>query len=280
MSTIASRALLGGRRLALAHLQRGLLVAEAHEPLQIGAAHRLEVGRQATQLAQVGEAAVAVGHRQAGQVVVVLRRDQVAEALERHLGRRPHEPGEPLPERQREPALLGREAGRRLVALERGEDRPPDRRATHAPEAVVRHPDERRGQHRQKRDVVVAVADQAQVGEHVGHLLLGVVAAAGGAHRLQVALAQRRLVAGGVGAGLEQHHHLPGAALAAVDELGDPPRERPGLDIAPALARPGGRRPCRSEGGRRGRRPVPRRRTRPRLRAARNGRGTRAGSSR
>ena len=48
-----------------------------------------------------------------------------------------------------------------------GEDRPPDRRATHAPEAVVRHPDERRGQHRQQRDVVVAVADQAQVGEHV-----------------------------------------------------------------------------------------------------------------
>src|SRR6185437_17160224 len=68
-------------------------------------------------------------------------------------------------------------------------------------------------------------------------LLLGVVAAAGGPHRRQVSLAQRRLVAGGVRARLEEKHDLPGPALAGVDELRDPAGEDAGLRLAPAVPR-------------------------------------------
>ena len=98
-------ALLGDRRLALPRGERRLLVAEADEPLEVGAAHRLELGREPRQLAQVGVAAVAVGHRQAGQVVVVLGHDQLAEPLERDLAGTLDQPREPLRERERQPPV-------------------------------------------------------------------------------------------------------------------------------------------------------------------------------
>ena len=80
-------ALLGDRGLALPRGQRGLLVTEADEALEVGAAHRLELGREPGELAEVGVAAVAVGHREAREVVVVLGDDQLAQPLERDLAR-------------------------------------------------------------------------------------------------------------------------------------------------------------------------------------------------
>jgi hypothetical protein len=107
------------------------------------------------------------------------------------------------------------EPRRRLVALEGGEDRPLDRSPPHPQEAVVRHADERRGQDGEEGDVVVAVPQEAQIREQVGHLLRRVVAAARRSHRAQMALAKRRLVHGGVRPGLEESTICPGVASPA-----------------------------------------------------------------
>ena len=98
---------------------------------------------------------------------IVLGRDQVAKTLEGHLRRGPHEPCEPLPEGQHQLTLVHRQPGGRLVAFERREDRPPRRGPAHPQEAVVGEADERRREHGQQVDVVVAVAHEPQVGEHV-----------------------------------------------------------------------------------------------------------------
>jgi hypothetical protein len=92
--------LLGDRGLALPRGQRGLLVAEADEALEVGAAHRLELGSEPRELAEVRVPAVAVGHRQAGEVVVVLGDDQLAQPLERDLTGPLDEAGESLGERE------------------------------------------------------------------------------------------------------------------------------------------------------------------------------------
>ena len=79
--------------------------------------------------------------------------------------------------------------------------------------------DQRRRQHRQQRAVVGAVDQQPQVGDQIPHLLLAVVAAAGGAHGRQALPLQRVLVGAGVGACLEQQHHAARAAHAGVHQL-------------------------------------------------------------
>src|SRR5262245_10034213 len=67
-------------------------------------------------------------------------------------------------------------------------------RAPEVQEAVVREPNERRGEDGDERLVVVAIVQEPQVGEQVDDLLLVVVVAAGRAERGQPELAQRLLV--------------------------------------------------------------------------------------
>ena len=238
-------ALVGDRRLPLARGQVGLLLAEAHEPLQVGAAQLLVLAGQAHQLAHVGQAAVAVRPRQQRQVEVVLGHDRLAQPLQA-VARLPfHQPVVPQLEGLTQPVVASDSACGQRAGLERADrGRPPGGQADQ-PQPVVRHPHQRRGQHRQQRPVVGAVDQQAQVGEQIAHLLLAVVAAAGGAHGGQALLLQGILVGAGVGARLEQQHDAARAAAR---------RRRP----APARAgrsrppRPGARR-CRPR-GRRGRR--------------------------
>ena len=160
-------ALLGDRGLALPRGQRGLLVTEPDEALEVRAAHGLELGREPRELAEVGVAAVAVGHREAGQVVVVLGDDQLAQPLERDLPGPLDQAGESLGERKRQAPVGRRQARRRLVALERREDRPLHGRPPDAEEPVVGHADQRGGEHRQERHVVISVAKEPQIGEQV-----------------------------------------------------------------------------------------------------------------
>ena len=104
-------------------------------------------------------------------------------------------------------------------------------------ERVVRHADERRGEHGRERLVVVAVVEQAQVGEQVDDLLLAEVPATRRAIGRQAPLAQRRLVALGVGAGGEEQDDLAGCRGAGLDQVGDAAGDRLRLTLAPVRAR-------------------------------------------
>ena len=103
-------------------------------------------------------------------------------------------------------------------------------------ERVVRDADERRGEHRRERLVVVAVVQQPQVRQEVDHLLLAEVAAARRTVGRQPLGAQRRLVALRVGPGSEEQHDLAGSRRARVDELAHAPRDRVGLALTPRRA--------------------------------------------
>ena len=216
----------------------GLLVAEADEPLEVGPAHRLELGREPGELAQVGVAAVAVGHRQAGQVVVVLGDDQLAQPLERDLAGALDQPREPLRERQREPPVGRREPRRRLVALERGEDRPlhrrPAGRAGGRRSTCRRAARRARSGARRRRSGCAAGA-----GRRAGRTPAGSRSSRGRSSRTVRRWWSRSAASymGGVRAGLEQQDDLAGPRLAVVDQLGDPRGQRAGLGRAPALPR-------------------------------------------
>ena len=108
--------------------------------------------------------------------------------------------------------------------------------ATKKHERVVRHADERRGEHGRERDVVVAVVEEAEVREQIDDLLLAEVAAPGRTVRRQPLAAQRLLVALGVRAGSEEHDDLARLGLAGVDELAYAARDAPRLALAPVLA--------------------------------------------
>ena len=161
--------------------------------------------------------------------------DPLAEALERQARGDGHEPVVALAERAQQLLVVAVKAGRQ-VTLDTGEEWSSGCRAPDQHERVVRDTDERRGEHRQERLVVVAVLEQAQIGEDVDDLLLAEVAAAGGAVGRQPGAPELFLVPLGVGAGREQQHDLPGLRGARVDELAHAAGDVPRLSAAPVLA--------------------------------------------
>ena len=90
-------ALLLGHGVALRRPDRLLLLDEADEALDVGAAQLLVRAREPRQLAQVRVATAPVPLREHGEVVVVVGDDPLAEALEREPRRRFREPVVPLP---------------------------------------------------------------------------------------------------------------------------------------------------------------------------------------
>ena len=215
---------------------RVLLLDEADEALDVGAAQLLVGARQPPELAQVRVAAAAVPLREHREVVVVRAEDLLTEPLQRQRRRLRGEPVVALLERLEEPRVTCGDALRQAL-LEPREERPPRRGAAQEDERVVRDAHERRGQHGDERLVVVAVVQQPQVGEQVDHLLLVVVVAAGRAEGRQAHRPQRLLVDARVGARREEQHDLARLRLARLDELVHPRRDVPRLGLAPV--RPG-----------------------------------------
>jgi len=155
-----------------------LLGHEAHEALDVGPAQLLVRAREARQLAQVRVAATAVPLGEDGQVVVVRADNLLAEPLEGQRRRLSGQAVEALLERLEEPKVDSREPFGHAF-LQADEERALRRGAAEQDERVIRGADERRGEHRHERLVVVAVVEQPQVGKQVDHLLLVVVVAAG-----------------------------------------------------------------------------------------------------
>ena len=216
----------------------GLLVAdETDEALDVRASQLLVRPCEPHQLAQVGVPPLAVPAREHREVVVVRPDDLLARALERKPRRGRDQALEALLERAEQPlVVIGQRLGKRL--LDSRVERTPPGMPANQHERVVRGADERGGEHRCERDVVVAVADQLQVGEQVDHLLLAEVAAAGGAIGRQIELTQRPLVPLGVGSGREEQDDLARSSDTALDELVDAPGDRPRLAVAPGERRP------------------------------------------
>ena len=213
--------LLLGHGVALGRADRLLLLDEADEALDVGAAQLLVRPREPRQLAEVRVAPAAVPLREHGEVIVVVGDDPLAETLQREPWRRLREPVVALSEGAQEPRVVGIEI-RRQRPLEACEDRPA-RVAPDQQQRVVGDADERRRQHADERLVVVAVLEQAEVGEQVDDLLLAEVAASGGAVGGEARAAQLLLVPLGVGTRGEEEDDLTGRRDARVDELLDPP---------------------------------------------------------
>ena len=234
-------ALLLGDRLELARADRLLLGDEADEALDVRPAQLLVRAREPRELAHVGVAPATVPLREHGEVVVVLADDLLAQPLEREPRQRRHEPVVALAEGAHQ-ALVALGEARRQGVLEPGEERPPRRDPAQQRERVVRDADERRREHRQERDVVVAVLQQAEVHEQVDDLLLAEVALAGRAVRRQPRPPQLVLVPLRVGAGREEEDDLARRRRAGVHELAHAPRHR----RAPRRAASARRCPCSS----------------------------------
>ena len=224
-------ALFLGHGVALCGPDGLLLLDEADEALDVGAAQLLVGAREPRQLAQVGVAAAPVPLREHGEVVVVIGDDPLAEALEREPGRRLGEPVVALLEGAQEPRVVGIEIGRQR-ALEPGEDRPAGR-APDQEQRVVRDADERGREHAHERLVVVAVLEQAQVGEQVDDLLLTEVAASGGAVGGEARAPQFLLVPLGIRARSEEEDDLTRGRDTRLDELLHAPRDVLRLGPAP-----------------------------------------------
>ena len=135
------RSLLLGERLELLRPERLLVLDEADEGGEIGAADRLVFAREPPELAQVREPTGTVPAREDREVVVVLREDLLADPLEPRARRHTDEPLVPLAERAQKLLLLDRDPFRERP-LERGEERPPRRAAAQEHERVVRDADE------------------------------------------------------------------------------------------------------------------------------------------
>ena len=224
-----------GFQLARAHVV--LVADEADEALDVGATQLLERARQPPELAQVRVAAATIPPGQHRQVVVVRGDDLLAEPLQRERRQQRDQALVALAEGEEEVALALRR-GRRGAALQPGVDRPLARRAAQRDQAIIRHADERRGEHRDERLVVVAVVQEAQVGEQIEHLLLAVVVASGAAEGAEALLAQRLLEQLGVGAGGKEQDDVACLGLARVDEGAHPPSDMLGLGLAPGGAAP------------------------------------------
>ena len=235
-------ALLLGDSVPLDRADGVLLVDEADEALDVRAAQLLVRAGEPGELAQVRVAAPAVRMRQHGQVVVVVGDDPLAEPLEREPSRRLDEPVEALPERPQElrVALRADPAGTpRSMPVKIGR-RPAARRISSS--ASFETPTNGRGEHADERLVVVAVVQEAEVGEQIDDLLLAEVAAAGRAIRRQADRAQLLLVPLRVRPGREQEHDLARRGRARVDQLAHAARDVLRLGAAPvdAAVRVGG----------------------------------------
>ena len=166
----------------------------------------------------------------------MLRHDPLAKELERRGGSRVEEPVVALAEREQQaPVVLGEVARKR--PLQRAEDGlalglRPDQH-----ERVVGDADERRGQHREERLVVVAVVQEPQVGEEVDDLLLAEVVPPRGAVGGQPHGSELLLEPLGVRARREEEDDLAGARVACVDQLAHALRDVSGLRAAPVDAR-------------------------------------------
>ena len=236
-----------GRCVRLAQIAR---VAQAHlldEPGQVRPALALVGARGAHELARVAEAALAVGRRQAGQVVVVLGDDALEQRREAELAARAHDPVVELLEAVDEGAVaLGQSL--QLPQLDGPVERAL-RRVAQRREAVVRDADERRREHHEQGVIVEAVAQQGEVRAQVAHLLRAVEAAAELAACNEPHAFQRRRIRRGVARGAQQHRD-PARQHAAVHQLAQASREGTRLDLArrsgprpiPHRSRPGGAR--------------------------------------
>ena len=221
--------LLGERRLRLLRRELREGADEREEAGEVGSAQRLVVACEADQLAHVGVAAAAVGLRETGEVVVVLGHDALEQIGDGELLRRVHEPVEALPERPHQPRVVLVKAVRQPV-LEPAEERGLGRAAKRV-ETRVGDADERRREHGEQRPIVVAAADQPEVGAQVGHLLAPVVAAADRAVGVEPGLLERRLVQVGVRARTQEHHHLR-LRVTLLAQLGEACRELARLTLA------------------------------------------------
>ena len=170
--------LLLGDGLELARADRLLVADEPHEPFDIRPAELFVRPREPGELAEIRVTAPAVPTREHGQVVVVLREDPLAQALEREARERSGQPFVPLAERAQQLSVaLGERLGE--LTLERHEERALRRGAPQQHERVVRDAHKRGREHAHERLVVVAIAQQTQVREQVDDLLLTEVAAPG-----------------------------------------------------------------------------------------------------
>jgi hypothetical protein len=228
--------LLLGHRLQLPRAHRLLLAHEADEALDVATAQLLVRAREPRKLAHVGVAPAPVPLGEDREVVVVVADDALAELLQGEAVRGTCESLVTLQEGAAQAPVLVRQVGRK-AALEREEQRPPRRGPADERERVVGDADERRREHGHERLVVVAVVQEAEVGEEVDHLLLAEVAAAGGSVGLEAGPAELLLVVLGVRPGGEEEDDLARACLARLDELLDA-----GGDVARLRAAPVGRR--------------------------------------
>ncbi len=234
-------ALLLRNRLELLGTHRLLVAHEAEEALDVPAAQLLVRARQPRELAQVRVPAPAVPVCEHREVVVVLDEDLLAETLERQAGRGGREPVVSLLEGAQQPLVLGAD----LLgpgALEPREDGPAARGAPEQVERVVRDADERRGEHRDERLVVVPVLEQAQVRDEVDHLLLAEVAAAGRAVRRNPELAQLLLVPLCIRSCREEQDDLSCGRRTGLDQLPHSAGDVARLGSAPVDAGVGVRR--------------------------------------
>ncbi len=224
-----------GHRIRLLGTDRLLTGDEPHEALEVGSAQLLVRPCQPPELAEVRVPPLAVWPSEHREVVVVLAEDALAELLEGHVRRQLEQAVVSLPEGEEQPPVALRQVAGE-PALDTAEDRLPLRVRADEDQGVVRHSDERRGQHRQQRLVVVPVDQEAQIREQVDDLLLTEVVAArdpigGQPHRAKLLLEPL-----GVRAGCEEHHDLAGCRVACVDELSNPARDVTRLGAAPVHA--------------------------------------------
>ena len=117
----------------------------------------------------------------------MIGQDPLAERLEPDALRRPYQPLVALEERAEKPLVVGGDVLRRSP-FERGEQGPARSVPPQQHERIVRDAHERRRENRRESDVVVAVVNEAQVGEEIRDLLLAEVAPARGAIRRETLL--------------------------------------------------------------------------------------------
>jgi hypothetical protein len=240
------RALLLGHRVRLLRTDRLLPLDEPDEALDVRAAELLVRSRESRELSQVRVPAPAVGQREDREVVVVLGEDALAQELERRMRRDVEQALVALPEREHEPLVVLKEVSGEGT-LEAPEDRLALRLRPDEDECVVRHADERRGEHGEERLVVVAVVQEPQIGEQVGDLLLPEVVPPRSAVRRQADGAELLLEPLGVRAGGEEQHDLTRCGDPCVHQLAHAAGDVPGLGSAPVHAGLAGRRLVRHE---------------------------------
>ena len=169
--------------LELARADRLLLVHEADEALDVGAAQLLVRAREPRELAHVRVATPPVPLREHREVVVVLADDALAQPLEREPRHRRREPVEALPERAQQARVALVERRRQSSARSRRRAAASTAARRTSASASFERPTNGDASTVSERLVVVAVVQEPQVREQVDHLLLAEVAPAGRAIR-------------------------------------------------------------------------------------------------